>query len=270
MIIKKILRLLPYSAEVILLTLSTQVLSIGSSEEKCDILSTEMDSHIVLREEPDTSKPITAKIALADAQTIEKTRISNDEKWLNIKLNGHSGWISTQYIRCRYSPQVAKKIIIEVALKTINAIKDSNWKELAALTHPEKGVRFSTKSHIDIKKDQVVKADNLHKAFYSPLKRIWGINRNSKEEIALTFADFTAEFLHQFKFWKSTNIKYNELTDSIKHPNNVEKIYPHAIIAEFKVTDLDPKVHGISASTLCLVFEEADFEWRLVGIVRAL
>jgi len=259
---------LPFIIGLVILTFLSHANSIDNQQEKCDILGTELNSQIIFRQEPGFSNKIIAKITLADIQTIKKIRVSNDEQWLNVKINKQTGWINTRYIRCRHSPQSAQSLISESAKKAISAIKNNDWKKLALLAHPEKGIRFSPTVTIDLKNDQVIKASELHKAFYSPFKRAWGTKKEGAR-IAMTFAAYTQQYLRKYSYWNANTIRYNQFENSINNPNNLVRIYPHSIITEFRITGLDPKTQGTSTSSLYLIFEESEFEWRLVGIVHA-
>ncbi|VAW71351.1 hypothetical protein MNBD_GAMMA12-1312 [hydrothermal vent metagenome] len=250
--------ILPIVTGLFLLSFFSYTFAADSQKEQCKILSTEMDKQIIFRQDPGFSQKAIAKVRLNDIKTITKNRISNDEQWIHVNFDTRSGWINTLYIKCKYSPQTAQQIISDIAKKTIDSIKNKNWKNLAALVHPDKGIRFSPSLKIDLKKHQVIKANKLHNEYYSPFKKTWGTNTKKGTQIKMTFADYAEQYIHRDNYWDTTSVKFNQFSHAAKNPTNLESTYPHSIIVEYR--------GKTSASNLYLIFEESEFEWRIVAI----
>ncbi len=250
--------ILPIVAGLFLLSFFSYAVAVDSQQEQCNILSTEVDKQIVFRQDPGFSHKVIAKVKLADIKTITKNRISNDEKWIHVNFDTRSGWINTLYIKCKYLPQTAQQLISEIAKKTIDSIKNQDWKKLAALVHPEKGVRFSPTLLVDMKKHQVIKANKIHTEYYSPFKKTWGVNKKKGTNIWMTFADYAEQYVRDYQYWDTSSIKFNQFSHTAKHPSNLERMYPHSIIVEYR--------GKTTTSNLYLIFEESEFEWHVVAI----
>lgn len=163
----------------------------------------------------------------------------------------------------------AERIIAKRANEAFAAIKSGDMKRLAALVHPDLGVRFSPYGHIrpGADGDVVLTRDQLSAAMSDQTVRLWGYFDGSGEPINLTFADYFKRFVGDRDWTAAPQVAYNNIIGQGNTLINIRDVYPHAIYVEAHYPGTE-KYGGMDWSSLRLVFEAKGNTWYLVGIVH--
>lgn len=162
----------------------------------------------------------------------------------------------------------AKKIIVRRAMETIQALKSRDAVKLSSLIHPDKGVRFSPYAFVDIKRDIVLKADQIKTIFDDTTKYLWGYYDGTDEEMSFNFSDYFKQFIYNRDFASAKQIGYQRIIGRGNTINNNFEVYPDAIVVEYHFPGFDPIYDGIDWESLRLAFEEKEGVWYLVGIIH--
>ncbi|WP_068604768.1 hypothetical protein [Paenibacillus swuensis] len=168
------------------------------------------------------------------------------------------------------TPAEAQETIGEQTTKVIEAIRDQDWKAIAAFVHPETGVRFSPYAHIDTAKDVVLKPDQLEKQFKDPAKLTWGTHDGSGEPIMLSFAQYAEKFIYPHDYAQAETTGYNQVIGKGNTLDNSREpgIYADAIMVEYHFNGFDPKVDGMDWGSLRLFYQQREGVWYLTGVVH--
>lgn len=166
--------------------------------------------------------------------------------------------------------QPAAPTVETQAKAAVQALKAKDMKKLAAIVHPDKGVRFSPYGHIDVKSDRVFKPAEVEKLPADKTVYEWGTFDGSGEPIKLTFADYYAKFVYDADFAEPHKTSVNAPIGKNTLNNNVSDVYPadRCSYVEYHFTGFDQKNEGLDWKSLRLVFEKTGDKLYLVGIVH--
>jgi hypothetical protein len=166
------------------------------------------------------------------------------------------------------SSEGAEAMIAKKAEETISAIKNKNMEKLSSFIHPDKGVRFSPYSYVNLETDLMFKSGQLMNSFADQKEYTWGSYDGSGEPIRLTFAAYFNHFVYDQDYSRAEEIGYNRIIGKGNTINNNLEAYPGSIIVEYHFSGFDSKYEGMDWKSLRLVFEEKEGEWYLVGIIH--
>lgn len=234
----------------------------------CKVLRPETQNAVNIYSQADFSAGIDATIPLDIAAGISRLEISASEEWVRIRHQDHEGWVHSSYLDCRPEPQLAKSVIEKTSRRVMAAIEANDWAAMGKLAHPKKGIRFSPYGTIAYQDQQVIEAERLAVEFMSSEKHVWGFAPGSGDPITLSFPDYVKRFVTGYEYWKSEVVAYNRPTGVENLDRSIVEVYPHSITAAHKVSDLDASVHATTWSSLLLIFETHEDQWRVVGIVH--
>ncbi|WP_027379674.1 hypothetical protein [Chryseobacterium daeguense] len=163
--------------------------------------------------------------------------------------------------------KVNKKSLLETANKDILlALKEKDYKKIAAFIHPEKGVRFSMYAFVDPKEDKVFTKDEFEK--YQPTKTLftWGTMDGSGDLYKATINDYLTKWVYS-KDFITGQFSLNEFQGKGNSLNNLKSIYPKADFTENFIKGSEANA-GMDWRCLRLVFEEFQGKYYLVGVVN--
>lgn len=147
-------------------------------------------------------------------------------------------------------------------------LKTMDMGKLAGYVHPQKGVRFSPYSNVNLQKDVVIKASDLTKYEKDTGKRLWGTFDGSGDPIELTFKDYYKKFIYDVDFLEAPQIVYNQAIQRGNSILNVKEAYPDSSFIEYHYPGFDQQYNGMDWRSLILVFEKMNGKWYLIGIVH--
>lgn len=154
------------------------------------------------------------------------------------------------------------------SIQTLGALKNKNMGYLSTLAHPEKGIRFSPYSTIDMENDVVLSAEEIKNILADSRSFVWGRYDGTGEEINKPFMEYFDEFVYDRDFLNAEEQAKNESIGSGNSINNLETVYQDAQYYEYHFPGFNPGFGGMDWVSLRLVFEEYKGEWYLVGIVH--
>ena len=158
--------------------------------------------------------------------------------------------------------------IRDLGNKTLTALKDRDMEWLSSIIHPDKNLRFSPYTYVNVDKDLVFTAEEIRTLIDSDKVYSWGKYDGSGEEIELTLEQYFLRFVYDKDFINAEEVSYNRYIGKGNTINNVFEAYPDAKVMEYYFSGFNPEFEGLDWESLKLVFEEKDGEWYLVGIVH--
>jgi len=158
--------------------------------------------------------------------------------------------------------------IRELGERTLEALRDRDMEWLSAMVHPEKNLRFSPYTYVDVNNDLVFTAEEIKTLLKSDKVYKWGKYDGSGEDIELTFEEYFSKFVYDKDFLNAEEVAYNRYIGRGNTLNNIFEVYPEGRMMEYYFSGFEPKYEGLDWESLKLVFEEKDGNWYLVGIVH--
>lgn len=153
------------------------------------------------------------------------------------------------------------------ALRAIELIKAKDWAGLAAMVHPEAGVRFTAYPYIELEKDKVFTAEQVAGFASDTTEYEWGFFDGIGDPIRLTFAQYFERFIYDKDFAQAPVIGRDRIVGTGNAIDNVKEAYPNGRFIEFYVPGTEQH-DGIDWRSLKLVFEQQGDAWYLVGIIH--
>jgi hypothetical protein len=142
--------------------------------------------------------------------------------------------------------------------------------QLAALVHPQQGVRFSPYIHATAQDLRFLPAQLARLQSDSLINSTiyyWGTFDGSGEAINLTFAQYWQKFIFNRDYTSSNaQLVYNQPRQRGNSLNNIQQVYPDSRMVEFHLPAT--QAAGMDWSSLILVFQPNQGQWYLVGIVH--
>jgi hypothetical protein len=161
-------------------------------------------------------------------------------------------------------------ILLDHTRKIISAFKNVNYDSISMFIHPEDGVRFSPYSVISIKKDVLVKAEDVKgwKDKKKQAKLEWGSFDGNDKPINLTPDEYVKRFVYDVNFLKADSIKINEFIGSGNTLNNLTEVYPGSSFVEYYYPGDNKKNAAHNWRSLRLVYKFKSGKYFLVGVVH--
>jgi len=156
----------------------------------------------------------------------------------------------------------------ERAGAVLEALAARDMEALAALVHPELGVRFSPYPFVDVDNDIVLSADDIRSALDSDRVYTWGAWDGTGLPIEMTFAEYLERFVWDHDYRQAEQVAVNEFIATGNAINNARDVYPEATIIEYYFSGFNPDYAGMDWRCLRLVMEESGGQWYLSGIIH--
>lgn len=188
--------------------------------------------------------------------------------WVPVQYQGTLGWVNSQYL-ARQDGWVPEAIAARAG-QVILALKGRDLTELSGLVHPDKGVRFSPYTYVQVVEggDLVFSATQIPGLWSDPTIYPWGIYDGSGEPIDLTFRQYFERFVYDVDFARPDVVGFDQTVGQGNTINNIAEVYPEAVVVEYHFEGLDPQYAGMDWRSLRLILEESRGTWYLVGIVH--
>ena len=162
-----------------------------------------------------------------------------------------------------------KQIIAPIADTLIHWLAQKKIEPIANYVHPQKGLRFSPYSYVELVDDRVLMPADFEGLQADPKAYMWGFEDGIGDPIFLSFEHYYQRYIYNKDYAKEAQIAYNAILGQGNTINNRKKIYPQAIFVEYYISGT--KQFGeMDWGSLTLVFEEskASQAWFLVGIIH--
>lgn len=150
------------------------------------------------------------------------------------------------------------------ARKAITALKNKNMRQLSALAHPTKGVRFTPYSYLS-DEDLTFTKERVASLFLVRRTFVWGNFDGSGEPINMGFPAYYNRFVYDKDFARAPRVAYDQLVGKGNTTVNIKDVFPNSRFVEyhFPATRLNG---GMDWRSLRLIFERSGRRWYLVGI----
>ncbi len=161
-----------------------------------------------------------------------------------------------------------KNRVIITANAVLDAFTQQDGKWLAALAHPQKGVRFSPSAHVDLEVDRIFSRNQIEHFWADRSIYLWGYADGSGDPIMLAPAQYCREYILIRDFRDASLVNINDDQASGNTINNVAAVYPAATRVEYYIKpSTRNSVEQLDWMALRLVFEQVDGSWFLVGVI---
>ncbi|MDD3896692.1 MAG: hypothetical protein PHU04_02490 [Candidatus Peribacteraceae bacterium] len=160
------------------------------------------------------------------------------------------------------------RAVKETAQNILATLKSQNWQGFASYVHPENGVRFTPYTYVKIDSDEVLSPSDFTQALSDEAMRNWGVRDGTGEPLILTFGNYYARYIWNYDYTQAPVQTWNEPSARGNILDNARDVYPDAQIVEYHFPGFDPQYEGMDWSSLRLVLEKFNSEWRLVGLIH--
>ena len=159
--------------------------------------------------------------------------------------------------------------LLITAIETVELLKDKNMNSLSSYIHPNKGVRFTPYSYVDLQEDLMFSSQQIINLLQSSQVYTWGAFDGTGDPIQKNFNDYFDRFVYDKDYSNPHIIGNNVEIGTGNSINNITQAYPNGQFVEFHFTGFDPQYGGMDWRSLRLVFEELNNTWHLVGIIHS-
>jgi hypothetical protein len=159
-------------------------------------------------------------------------------------------------------------VLLRLTSEAMQAFRKKDYIALAAMVHPDSGVRFSPYSYIDSTSDKIVTADWIRNQARKQEKILWGSADATGDDIKLTFDKYIDGYVYDVDFIKPENLKVNQVIGAGTTANNLKEMYPTCNFTESHFSGFDKKYEGMDWRSLRLVFKMKDGKYYLIGVVH--
>lgn len=148
----------------------------------------------------------------------------------------------------------------------LEALRRRDMAALARLVDPEKGLRFSPYSYVNIQQDLVFDAEQLPGLLREKTNYLWGYYDGTGLPIRLKPAEYFKSFVYDrdYLLAGAEPVSGAALKNSVT-AGNVFEVYPKAVVVEYRDAETETSMNW---HYLKLVFEARDKTWFLVGVVH--
>lgn len=213
--------------------------------------------------------PRVAKSAVNPKITRIDTHATPDSAWLLVEYATFQGWVRAERLICRATPSEARAMVEAAARRALSALDARDMRELAAVAHPVRGVRFSPYAFLDPVGNVRLSATAVVSAMGDRTLRRWGTYDGSGDPIRLSFGDYYRRFIYDRPFAAMAKLTYNSAAAvrGTTHDNSRD-LFPNAIVVDAFVAGGAPERQGTDYRILRLLFEQHRGTWFLTYVVH--
>ena len=159
--------------------------------------------------------------------------------------------------------------LVERAGVVLEALKQKDYTALATLISPGKGVTFTPYSTVDPDRDHTMTASQIAGLASDDNVYVWGVEDGRGDPIKLTAADYFERYVFNTDYTQAPVIGIDNVQACGNALENVAEGYPDGRFVEYYFPGLKPKMEGFDWCSLKLVFEAAENDWYLVGLIHS-
>jgi hypothetical protein len=174
----------------------------------------------------------------------------------------------------RGKPAQSSKInnaeLAQLAYTVLGYIRDSDYKELARIAHPEYGVVFSPYSTISLPTNKCFQAVQIEAFKEDKSLYVWGVYSGSGEPIELTPAGYFEEFVFRKDYYSAPIVGINHIVRSGNALENITDVFHDVQFVDYYIPGTETGgAEDLSWSSLRLGFEEYDGKLMLTVILHS-
>jgi hypothetical protein len=167
----------------------------------------------------------------------------------------------------RSEPATLAPSPLTVAGGVLEAVQEQDGERLAALAHPELGVRFSPYAYVDVAQDRVLDRSALAALWQDQRIHAWGSFDGSGAPIRMTAAQYVDRFVMSRDFTEASVITVNGSRARGNTADNSAEVYPRGTVVEFYAEPAEGRPET-DWTALRLVLEQHAGKWQLVGVIH--
>ncbi len=188
------------------------------------------------------------------------------KEWLPIRYKNISGWVNSHYLARQFG--LLEEEAVNVAQKTVWAIKEKNYEQLADVVHPEKGICFSLET-VFTESELIFSADHIRRfmpQFGDRAIYKWSPPFDFETDPDFTFEQYLKE-IYDANFVQPHAIGFNTvLKGGTNAVDNMSEFFPKASFVYFHFCGFDKSHGGMDWSGLRLALKQFEGKWYVVGI----
>jgi hypothetical protein len=157
----------------------------------------------------------------------------------------------------------------EAADAVVAALKARDGEQLAALVHPNKGVRFSPYAYVDVNEDVMLSREQVVAFWSDSTVYSWGFADGSGEPIEMTPSRYFDRYVFDRDFAAASSVSTDSDRAAGNTINNAASAYPDGVRIEYYIEPTSTSGQpGLDWAALRLVFENVEGAWFLVGVIH--
>lgn len=156
-----------------------------------------------------------------------------------------------------------------IADSAVHAIANRRWQLLAALAHPDHGVRFSPYGYVDTTVTRRLMPAEVAALGRDTTTRRWGTADGTGDPLEFTFEEYYTRFLHDKPYESGRRGPPDEVLARGNSLLNVEDVFPWrgTTFVEYHLEGTE-QYGGMDWGSLRVVMTREAGRWYLVGIVN--
>lgn len=155
---------------------------------------------------------------------------------------------------------VSSEIVIKI-------LEDNQLFNLVEWIHPEKWIRFSPYTYIDIEEHNVLFFDDIINN--TDQDYIWGYTDWKWDAIEMSISDYISMYAGGVDYiWFADEVLINYETMRWNNLNNINEAYPNSEYIEYYISGFDQQYEWMDWKSLTIVFEEFEWVYYVVWIIN--
>ncbi|MGB1252966.1 MAG: SH3 domain-containing protein [Candidatus Promineifilaceae bacterium] len=237
-----------------------------ANDERFAVIGVMRDDVLNIRAEPRADSAIVGTFSpVAQDIVISAETRAFDSIWAEVEQNGQKGWVNAAYLARQHG--TANPEIADRALAALLALRAQDMDTLAALAHPELGLRFVPFTNLS-DEDVIISAENIPTLFQTQTTYQWGHALGEGSPIKLTFSNYYDELLFPYDFLFADAVGYDANIVQGNMIDNSNDFYAESHIVEYHFDGFNPDYGGLDYSTLRVILTPHDGRYAIVAIVN--
>ena len=156
--------------------------------------------------------------------------------------------------------------LVESSEAIIMIMEDNQLLNLVEWIHPEKWIRFSPYTYIDMAEHNVLFSGDIISD--TNQNYIWGYTDGKWDAIEMSISDYISQRVVTQNFLEAEEVLLNQKIARGSNLNNLDEIYPSAESIEYYFSGFEPQYEGMDWKSLTIVFEEFEGVYYVVWIIN--
>jgi hypothetical protein len=174
--------------------------------------------------------------------------------------------IDDEYLR-QYD-EATKEGLLNKSEEILKLLKNKDYDALASYVHPEKGVRLSPYTYVDLNNDVVLTRNDLNAMAIGEQDYRWGTTDGKGDPINLSVNAYMDRYVYDKDYLSAEEVFFNQKFQRGNSLNNVFSVYSQSMIVEYYLPGTE-EYSGMDWRSIKLVFEQHNDEYYLKAIVHS-
>lgn len=156
--------------------------------------------------------------------------------------------------------------LIELAFESAQYIKERDFVALSSVVHPVYGVVFTPYSTVNLSSDECFSVSDVAAFGNNTTKYVWGAADGSGSPIEMTVSEYFERYVFDRDYTAAPIVGVDHIVQTGNSLENISDIFPYAHFIDFSFPSSDSE--SADWTTLRLVFEDYNGEWKLAAIIH--